>query len=58
MVEGWIEMSGKKIKNGVLLESGLEDPRKTGPTQPRQLTRKQPVRKSIVNEGLRVRQLV
>ena len=55
MVEGWIEMSGKKIENGVLLESGLEDPRKTGPSQPRQLTRKQPVRKSIVIESLLVR---
>ena len=49
MIDGWIQMSGKKIESGVLLESGQEDPRTTGPSKPK-ITRKQPVRKSLSPE--------
>ena len=35
MVNGWIAMGGDTIHSGLLVESGLEDPRTTGPSNPR-----------------------
>ena len=35
MVEGWIAMGGNRKDNGILVESGLEDPTTIGPSHPR-----------------------
>ena len=45
MVEGWIAMGGDRIDNGILVESGLEDPRTAGPSHPR--PRQPPNRKKM-----------